>query len=106
LDLGQGKITNKTAVGKINYIDRFGNLITNINGIKLLEFLNFNEKITVLSKNKKQEALFVQSYGLVNKGELLVTIGSSNLLEISINQGNAAQDFGINLDEEIKLIYI
>jgi len=106
LDLGQGKITNKTAVGKINYIDRFGNLITNINGIKLLEFLNFNEKITVLTRDKKREALFVQSYGFVNKGELLVTVGSSNLLEISINQGNAAQELGINLDEEVKLIYI
>ena len=42
---------------------------------------------------------------MVKKDETLATIGSSNYLEISINQGNAAKKLGVKPDDEIKILY-
>lgn len=103
LDFGRGEITGNEASGKIVYIDRFGNIITNINGSGIKKVLNFDKKIKVFIKGKKREIIFVKSYNFVKKGQLLATIGSSNYLEISINQGNAALKLGIKPEEKLKI---
>ncbi len=105
LDFGMAEITNKSATGKIIYIDRFGNLITNINGIKLREVLNYNNKTMMFVGDKQAEVMFVKSYDFVKKGQMLVTIGSSNFLEIGINQGNAAKKLGLKPDDEVKILF-
>ena len=48
---------------------------------------------------------FVRSYGFVKKGETLATIGSSNFLEIGINQGNAAKKLKIKEDTSVKILF-
>jgi S-adenosylmethionine hydrolase len=103
LDFGQGKISNTTATGKIIYIDRFGNIITNIMGYNLKDFLNYDKKIRVYIKDKKHEIMYVKAYNYVKKGQLLTTLGSSNYLEIGINQGNAARRLGVKPDEKIRI---
>ncbi|UCH72032.1 MAG: S-adenosyl-l-methionine hydroxide adenosyltransferase family protein [Thermoplasmatales archaeon] len=105
LDFGKCEITNKTATGKIIHVDQFGNIITNIDGIKLRKILNYDKKIMAFIANKKQEMSFVRSYFSVKKGKVLSTIGSSNFLEIAINQGNAAKKLGIKYDDEIKILF-
>jgi S-adenosylmethionine hydrolase len=105
LDFGQGLITNKSATGKIIHIDSFGNIITNISGIKLKKVLNFDKKIKITLKGKQREIMFVKSYNFVKKGQLLATIGSSNYLEIGLNQGNAAHKLGIKPDDKMKIIF-
>ena len=55
--------------------------------------------------DKQVEIPFVKSYGFVKKGGILGTIGSSNLFEIGVNQGNAAKKFKIKLDDEIKILF-
>lgn len=92
-------------IGKIIYSDRFGNLITNIPCDILPDDIR-QKKITVISSNYKWEHLsFVPSYGFVKKDEVLLTIGSNNFLEISINQGNALQILGLQIDSEIQLLF-
>jgi len=105
LDFGQGTITGKTATGKIIYIDRFGNIITNIDGKRLRQFLDYNTKIKTSIKDKSKEISFVKSYDFVKKGQFLTTIGSSNLLEIGVNQGNAAQKLGVKPDDQVKILF-
>ena len=51
------------------------------------------------------EALFVKSYNFVKNGEILVTIGSTNLLEIALNQDSAAKKLGVKPDDEIKILF-
>ena len=67
-------------------------------------------KKSILYKNiilffgkKKMEIPFVKSYNYIKKGELLTTIGSSNLFEIALNQGNAGKKLGMKPDDEIKI---
>jgi S-adenosylmethionine hydrolase len=105
LDFGKFDINEKSATGKVINIDRFGNIITNINGIKLKEFLDFDKRIMLFIKNKNINIPFVKSYNFVKVGEFLSTIGSSNLFEISINQDNASDKLKTKLGDEIKILF-
>jgi S-adenosylmethionine hydrolase len=105
LDFGEGKVTDKTAEGKIIYIDSFGNIITNIDGKKLRQFLEYNTKIKLSIKNKSKQVSFVKSYDFVKKEQFLTTVGSSNLFEIGMNRGNAAKKLGVKPDDLIKISF-
>ena len=105
MDFGKGKITGRTATGKIIHIDRFGNIVTNIEGIRLRDFLDYGSKLMAFIGDKQQEISFVKSYSFVEKGQLLATIGSSNLMELGVNQGNAARELGVKPDDEIKILF-
>jgi len=105
MDFGKGKITDRTATGKIIHIDRFGNIVTNIEGIRLIDFLEDGMKLMVFIGDKQQEISFVKSYGFVEKRKLLATVGSSNLVEIGMNQGNAAKVLDVKPDDEIKILF-
>ena len=86
------------------YVDNFGNIITNIEGTSLNQVLSYDNKIIAFIGDKQLKIPFVMTYDLVKKGDFLVTIGSSNLLEIAQNQGNAAKKLGIKADDEIKIL--
>jgi S-adenosylmethionine hydrolase len=105
LDFGKYEITSQSALGRIIYIDGFGNIVTNIIGGKLLQFLGFNKEIMVIIGEKQIKIPFVQSYNFVKQKNLLGTIGSSNLFEIAQNQGNAAKQLKVNIDDEIKILF-
>lgn len=105
LDFGEAKITSRAATGKIIYIDSFGNIITNIKGYQLSSILDYNNKNTVVIGGIKRRLPFVKSYNFVKKGQYLVTINSSNMIEIGINQGIAAKKLGVKSDDEIKILF-
>lgn len=105
MDFGRGGITDKTATGKVVYIDRFGNIIVNIDGIRLREVLGYDKKIMLFIGDKREEMMFAKSYNFVKKGQLLATVGSSNYLEIGVNQGNAAEKLKVKPDEKIKILF-
>ena len=83
LEIRKPELKGDEIVGEVIYVDSFGNLVTNIPGDLLKGY------------SKVQLGEFVidsvaGSYQDVAKGNLLAIIGSSGLLEISINQGSAA----------------
>src|SRR3989337_174970 len=102
--------------GQIIYIDRFGNLITNIKKEYLIKLVGGQKsevgsqktdtckkasKEKILSQRdtmettieKKKIIALSKNYTNVNAGEPLVLIGSAGFLEVSINQGNAQRYF-------------
>lgn len=105
LDFGKAEIKNNSAAGKVIYLDRFGNIITNITSDILLKDLDYNKKIMLFIGEKCLEIPFVKSYGFVRKRSMLVTIGSSNFLEIGINQGNAAKKLSVKENDDIKILF-
>jgi hypothetical protein len=70
-------------IGQVVHIDRFGNIITNIRTDDL------PDSPRVRIANHAIHGL-ADSYQSVPRGELLAIIGSTERLEISINQGDAA----------------
>jgi len=105
LNFDKGKISDRSASGKIIYIDRFGNIVTNIEGNLLRKILEYDTKIAVFIGDKKQDITFVKSYNFVKKGHILATLNSNNLMEIAVNQGNATRKLGVELDDEIKVLF-
>jgi len=105
LDFGIPEITEKSATGKIIYIDDFGNIITNIKYYDIQKKFEYGKKIMVFMGKDNHEMPFIQTYNLVKKGQYLATIGSSYYLEISINQGNAADKLKVKPDDEIKILF-
>lgn len=79
---------NKTVCGSIIYIDRFGNLITN-----LCEDFFADHGIDYKSISIKGNIIngLSNSYSEKPPGGLLAIKGSSGYIEISVNQGNAGE---------------
>jgi len=83
-----GKIT-----GRIIHIDRFGNLITNIDeGLLKKVFKNRIFEVEVCDNIIKR---FVPSYSNAKQGEPIGLIGSSGLMEIAMREKNASIELGI-----------
>jgi S-adenosylmethionine hydrolase len=104
LDFGKGVVSDNTGIARVIYIDRFGNIITNLEKKLLLEKLEFNKNLMLFVGKKYIKVPFVKSYGFVKKNEVLATIGSGDLLEIGLNQGNAAKKLGIKIDDKIDFL--
>lgn len=82
LDLPQLIHNHTEIVGCIQYIDRFGNLITNIPGCEV-------EKQNWAVRLAKQIIPGCQTYSNVSPGKAIAIVGSHGWVEIAINCGNA-----------------
>ena len=89
-------------LGEVLHVDDFGNLITNI-GMKDLEKTGVGEGFTlhVEIKGKPLELKFCSAYGEVSGKKPLAIIGSSDFLEIAVNQGDASKKFKAKTGERI-----
>lgn len=86
----------KACIGVIQYIDRFGNLITNIPDAFL------SQKITGKIKNIEFGGL-VSSYSEGEKNKLFAIIGSHGFLELSINKGSAVKLTKAKVGDKVEL---
>jgi S-adenosylmethionine hydrolase len=95
LDFGAGIKTADSFLGKVIFIDPFGNIVTNISsqGVEL----KFGDILEI----EGIKVPFLNSYGFCKKGEPLALVGSHGYLEIAVNQGNAARFFNKKIDDEI-----
>lgn len=82
--------------GEVVYVDRFGNLITNIDRISLDQWLSGvpEGRISVQLGSRDIDGIS-RTYGDVLRDHTAALIGSSGFLEIGINQGNAAEYLGV-----------
>ncbi len=103
LKLEQTDITKKYVIGKILYIDDFGNIITNIQTNILLKYLEKNKKLSVFIGENIKRIPFVKTYSDVKKGSLLITNSSSGYIELSANQDKASKMLNVKNGEEIKI---
>ncbi|MCM8800891.1 MAG: SAM-dependent chlorinase/fluorinase [Candidatus Omnitrophica bacterium] len=87
LDLPQLKIKKNELIGQIIYIDRFGNLVSNIDGITFNNFVK-NKGFKIFIKDKVIERLSY-SYQDVAGFKPLAIIDSFGYLEIALNSGSA-----------------
>lgn len=104
LEIPKVHFSGKELEGEIIYIDRFGNLITNISCLDLKKlkerFPNKRLRIRVGSRGIPK---INSSYAESPPGELLAIIGSSHLLEISLNRGNAQKALGLERGEKVNV---
>lgn len=103
LEFGQGQLDGDRLTGEIIYIDRFGNLITNIAGELLRAFVGSGETLVLLHKEEMRVRV-LPAYGFAEGPDPLVTVGSHDCVEIAINRGDAAKALGLGDGDPITLV--
>ncbi|MHA1144008.1 MAG: SAM hydrolase/SAM-dependent halogenase family protein [Candidatus Helarchaeota archaeon] len=98
LEIQAPVIKNKTIEGAILFTDSFGNAITNIpkeliNKLRIRKGSYIEFELGAMTREVK----FCKSYSEVKKHDFLMVMGSRGLLEISMNQGNAAESLNLDL---------
>ncbi|MEO9886864.1 MAG: SAM-dependent chlorinase/fluorinase [Balneola sp.] len=88
--------------GWVVHIDRFGNLITNISE-DLIEDMIGRRKVRIYVGNTMIDHL-VNTFGDVEDGDPAAFIGSSGMLEIGINKGNAAKLLSVDKGAQVSLV--
>lgn len=80
-----------TAVGwvaTVLWVDRFGNVVTNLPAVALGE-------TAAVRLEAGRRLRRVSTYGEVGEGEAVALVGSSDLLELAVNRGSAAELLGL-----------
>lgn len=86
--------------GKIVYIDRFGNVITNINSQHISE-LKPGQLIRVTHKGETHSMPFLKTYADAPDGRLMALLNSDDELEFAIQQKNASNSMNAKIGETI-----
>ena len=95
------QVTKTTIVGSVIWIDRFGNLITNLTPDMLKSF--GMDSGFVVKAGMAEIHQLNRAYAESEEGECLAIIGSSGYLEISVNRGSAAQVLGLKRNDVIEI---
>jgi len=85
--------------GEIVYQDNYGNLFTNIDAAGL------PDAHATLEIGGHRIGGPRGAYGEVPGGEVLFLVGSSDLIEIAINGGNAAEKLGVGIGTPVRLVW-
>ncbi|MBE9205452.1 SAM-dependent chlorinase/fluorinase [Nostoc sp. LEGE 06077] len=101
LQLGMGKYqkTSRGVLGHIQYIDHFGNLISNIPG-------NYAEGKTWLVQIAGLTIPGVETYSDGEVGAAVALVGSHGWVEIAINGGNAHSQLQINWQDTLEILFL
>ncbi len=91
-----------TIDGQVALADGFGNLITNISTVDLSACAHSRKHYTV-SVGPHNVGPIHGTYADVPPGQPLALIGSSQMLEIAVNQGNAAHLLNVNRGCPVRL---
>ncbi len=87
-----------TLTGEVVYVDRFGNLITNIDRGRIEGGETSVRSVTI---GKKEIEGLSATYSDGRPGEALALIGSSGYIEIAENCGNAGESLGCARGEKV-----
>ena len=101
LNFPRPKISKRSLIGEIIYIDRFGNLVTNIDKPLFKKFVGF-KKFKIKIKNELIDKLS-HSYVQTKPGLPLVIFGSFDFLEISLNKASAKDYFEAKRGDRFKV---
>lgn len=88
--------------GMIIHIDKFGNLISNITASQIEEVVGSKDVKIYVGNTILDE--IEPTFGAVTEGEPVAYIGSSGMLEVGINQGNAEEMLSVQKGAQISLI--
>jgi S-adenosyl-L-methionine hydrolase (adenosine-forming) len=96
-------IDESVITGSVIYIDSYQNAITNISR-SLIERIGKKRKFEIFIKSNHYKLNHINfSYSETAVGELLVLFNSSGLLEVAINNGNAADLLGLSIGSAIRI---
>ena len=97
------KATRKQILGHVTRVDRFGNLITNIE-LEVFETLSKGQGITIHFGGEKFKRIHT-NYNQADQGDCFLLFNSAKFLEIGIYKGNASELLGLSYDSPVNIIF-
>jgi len=102
-DLPTPMVDGTRITGQVIYIDRFGNLTTNISG-ELARQVGGRMSNVTTTCNDRNAGPMVKAYAFVDPGLPLVVFNSTDMIELAINQGRAAEFFGAEVGSPVVMV--
>ena len=90
--------------GIVQHIDRYGNVITNIDDTLFYDQVDERE-FEIMTRAVSFHKI-MPSYASVQPGNKLACFNSAGYLQLSINQGNAAELFGLSISDTIQIDFL
>lgn len=103
LDFGRAEALDDGFAANVLYVDRFGNVITNVPGADAEARWPYGTTARLEVGRNEFVVPFLRTYGIVAKGSLLATVGSHGLLEIAANGDSAARITGLRIPDRVTL---
>jgi len=96
-------LEDKCIIGRVLYIDIFGNIMTNITEKELsLMGVQLGSKLNVLVNSKRAVCTYEISFSRVPIGEYACYLNSWGYLEVAVNMGSAVEKLGISRGDVIE----
>ncbi len=102
LEIPNCAVTGTGAVGCVQYVDRFGNLITNIPNNCII---SNNWSLIISNSCDLIRIPSGKTYSDSKPGDLIAIIGSDGWLEIAVNGGSAESVLQLEVGDKIEIIY-
>jgi S-adenosylmethionine hydrolase len=90
-----------SVTGEVLFVDRFGNLITNIPGSALTR----DDRPKQVRIAGVEVTCIVRTYSDAEPGTLLALVSSSEWLEVAVNRGDAARQLNANIGTPVTIEY-
>jgi hypothetical protein len=97
---GPVRIGRRFWLGEVAHIDRFGNVITNLDAAEFLPLAPKGLQLKIGFETLRRRA---SSYAEAPEGELFVIAGSSGTLEVSMKEASAAKKLGVAVGAPVEL---
>ncbi len=101
LELGKAEVTGERIRTRVLHVDRFGNCVTDLRSEDVPPWLATEGPFRVRSEGKEERARFLRAYADAMPGELLLILGGTGFLELSVNLGSAARRLGLRPGSEV-----
>jgi hypothetical protein len=97
-------LTARKLWGEIIHLDDFGNIVTNITLADMSKLgISLGTRVRIEIEQAAHEMRFGMTYEDVAEGQPVALVGSTGLLEISINSGNAASSFKARKSSQVTI---
>jgi S-adenosyl-L-methionine hydrolase (adenosine-forming) len=105
IEIPKPRIDGDTLRGKILRVDRFGNLLTNLTTENAPCLFAPGVKFRMII-GAAEVTRMVKSFGDGPEGEPVAYLGSSGYLELGVNRGHAARQFGAARDADLLVEFL
>ncbi len=102
LDLPHVRRESSGLTGEVLYLDRFGNLITNISQLDVASLTSRRGKVIAFVGDREVGPI-QSTYGDVEVGSPVALVGSTQMLEVAVNRGSAAAFFDAGIGTSVAL---
>src|SRR3990170_2171801 len=103
MDFGRPTETARGLESEVVYVDRFGNVVTNVPGANAESRWPYGATVRVNVASHDFAATFLRTYAMAAPGAFLLTIGSHGFLEIAANGDSAARRTGVRVRDRVTL---